>query len=100
MPRWWQSRVRPLSGGHFDPSTYRGPDAAIAKPERRLFASTNLRWRAFHLDKNRLRGRDRLRRLRASGGALFAFSGNDEVCRDDRICRQSKCPKSGRERIP
>ena len=23
-----------------------------------------------------------------------------KVCRDDRICRQSKCQKSGRERIP
>jgi hypothetical protein len=57
-------------------------------------------WRAFHMDKSRLRARDRLRRLRASGGALFAFSATFEVCRDDRICRQGKCQNGGRERIP
>jgi hypothetical protein len=56
-------------------------DAAIAKPETPFVRVDKLddqisgnAWRAFHLDKKRLRARDRLRRLRASGGTLFAFS--------------------------
>jgi len=56
-------------------------DAAIAKPETPFVRVDELgdqisgnAWRAFHMDKSRLRARDRLRRLRASGGALFAFS--------------------------
>ena len=30
--------------------------------------------------------------------SLFAFSATFEICRDDRICRQGKCRKCGRER--
>jgi hypothetical protein len=81
-------------------------DAAIAKPETSFVRVDELgdqisgnAWRAFHMDKSRLRARDRLRRLRASGGALFAFSATFEVCRDDRICRQGKWQKNGREQI-
>ena len=53
--------------------------AFVTHAPNRLFASTNLATKfpgmpgAFHMDKSRLRARDRLRRLRASGGALFAF---------------------------
>src|SRR5260370_20611685 len=49
-------------------------------PKCRLFASTNLATKfpgmpgAPSHGQKRLRARDRLRRLRASGGALFAFS--------------------------
>src|SRR5690242_1267267 len=49
--------------------------------KRRLFASANLaakfpdlRSAPFTWTKGRIRARDRLQRLRASGGALFAFS--------------------------
>jgi hypothetical protein len=64
-------------------------DAAIAKPETPFVRVDELgdqisgnAWRSFHMDKSRLRARDRLRRLRASGGALFAFSaktGSDDL---------------------
>jgi len=55
-------------------------DAAIAKPETPFVRVDELggqisgnAWRALH-GQNRRRARDRLRRLRASGGALFTFS--------------------------
>ena len=54
--------------------------------------------RAFHMDKSRRRARDRLPRLRISGGAFFAFSATLEICRDDRICHQERMPNSGRKR--
>ena len=54
--------------------------------------------RAFHMDKSRRRARDRLPRLRISGGAFFAFSATLEICRDDRICHQERMPNSGQKR--
>jgi len=57
-----------------------GPTPPSRSPKRRLFASTNLATQfpgmpgAPSHGQNRLLARDRLRRLRASGGALFAFS--------------------------
>ena len=57
-----------------------GPTPPSRSPKRRLFASTNLAVKfpgmpgAPYTGQIRLRARDRLRRLRASGGALFAFS--------------------------
>src|SRR6267154_2460948 len=53
--------------------------------------------RAFHMDKSRRRARDRLLRLRISGGAFFAFSATLEICRDDRIWHQERMPNSGRK---
>jgi hypothetical protein len=53
------------------------------------------------MDKSR--PRDRLRRLRASGGVVFAFSAALEICRDDRICHQGriKCvAEPGFDEIP
>jgi hypothetical protein len=55
-------------------------DAAIAKPETPFVRVDELGGQfpgiagAPSHRQNRLRARDRLRRLRASGGALFAFS--------------------------
>src|ERR1700730_11878921 len=83
-----------------------GPTPPSRSPKRRLFASTNLATKfpgmpgAFHMDKSRLRARDRLRGPRASGGALFAFSAKTRSVGDDRICRQSKCKKVDESGFP
>jgi hypothetical protein len=60
-------------------------DAAIAKPETPFVRVDELGGQfpgmpgAPSHGQNRLRARDRLRRLRASGGALFAFSATRSV---------------------
>jgi hypothetical protein len=80
--------------------------AAIAKPET-PFVRVDLgvqisgnAWRVFHLDK-----KAGFEREISFGGfehlaVPLRLLGKDEVCRNDRICRQRKCQKSGRERIP
>ena len=72
-------------------------DAAIAKPETPFVRVDELgdqisgnAWRAFTWTKAELRARDRLRRLRASGGALFAFSATFKVCRDFAFVGKAK----------
>jgi len=90
----------PLEGAGFEPSVPRLPwslvqlaardatDAAIAKPGTPIVRVDELGerfphpGRAFHMDKGRPRARDRLPRLRASGGAFFAFSASVEICQD------------------
>jgi hypothetical protein len=75
-------------------------DAAIAKPETPFVRVDELggqisgnAWRAFTWTKPEREigfgGFEHLRRP-------LRLLGKDEVCRDDRICRQSKCQKGTR----
>jgi hypothetical protein len=47
-------------------------------------------WGVFHMDKAGIEiGFGDFQHL----ASLFAFSTTFEICRDDQICRQDKCPK-------
>jgi hypothetical protein len=70
----------------------------------RLFASKNfggqISGNASPSGQNRLRARDRLRRLRASGGALFAFSAKTRSVGTIAFVVKSKCQKVDESGFP
>jgi hypothetical protein len=75
-------------------------DAAIAKPETPFVRVDELgdqisgnAWRAFHLDKKPASSARSASAASSIWRCRLRLLGEDEVCRDDRICRQSKWPK-------
>jgi hypothetical protein len=82
-------------------------DVAIAKHETPFVRVDELgdqisgnAWRTFHLRKKPASSARSASAASSIWRHPVRLLGKDEVCRDDRTCRQSKCQKSGRERIP
>jgi len=82
-------------------------DAAIAKPETPFVRVDELgdqisgnAWRAFTWTKRRLRARDRLRRPRPSGGALFAFSAKSRSVRTIAFVGKANAKKADESGFP
>ena len=82
----------------------RATGAAIAKPETPFVRLDELGGQisgnASPAGQNRLRARDRLRRLRASGGALFAFSAKTRSVGTIAFVVKSKCQKVDESGFP
>jgi hypothetical protein len=111
----------PLEGDGFEPSVPRlrwssvqlaARDATHAAVVKRgtpdPFAATSSAsdfphaWRAFHMDKSRRRGRDRLPRLRASGGVRVRPLGTWSVAQrsTDVMSLERECGGAGHHRQP
>jgi hypothetical protein len=82
-------------------------DAAIAKPETPLVRVDELgdqilgnAWRAVHLDKKPASSARSASAASSIWRHPVRLLGKDEVCRDDRSCRQSKCQKADKSVFP